>query len=226
MRKTKISIVTVTYNAFDTLEDTILSVLSQTYDNIEFIVVDGDSKDGTVDLLKKYSKDIIWISEKDDGIYDAMNKGRIIASGDFLLFLGSDDILHSDNVIEHVVDFINDNNHVYYGDVIFKGSDIRYWGEFNKWKLGVGNISHQAIFYPKIIYKVNKYDDRYKIYADHAYNLFLLEIGVKFKYMPIIITDYAMDGVSATTKDFPFERQGGASPGGNTNAVTRTALLF
>lgn len=206
MKRIKISVVTVTFNARKTLEFTIKSVLSQTYDNMEYIVVDGNSSDGTVELLINYSNKLKWISEPDKGVYDAMNKARQIASGDYLFFLGADDVFHNNTVVEDLVNEIHSVDDVYYGNVIFKGPDKIYWGKFNKWKWGCGNISHQAIFYPRHVYKNISYDIKYKVFADYVYNLSLLENKTKFNYIPLIITDYATDGFSATTRDLAFEK--------------------
>ncbi|HEX3386494.1 MAG TPA: glycosyltransferase, partial [Mucilaginibacter sp.] len=92
INRPKVSIVTVVFNAADSLELTILSVINQSYPNTEFIIIDGGSTDGTVDLIKKYDKKInYWISEKDSGIYDAMNKALDVVSGDWVYFLGAGD---------------------------------------------------------------------------------------------------------------------------------------
>lgn len=107
----KVTIVTVVYNRKDTIEQTIWSVISQTYKNIEFIIIDGGSNDGTVDIIKKYSDKIdYWISEKDTGIYNAMNKGILRATGDYIQFLNADDSLVDETIIETVVAKIENNN--------------------------------------------------------------------------------------------------------------------
>lgn len=101
MENLKISIITVSYNAAKTIEQTIQSVVNQTYDNIEYIIIDGGSTDGTVDIIKKYEDKIAyWVSEPDKGIYDAMNKGILKASGEYIYFLGADDWLYNESVME------------------------------------------------------------------------------------------------------------------------------
>lgn len=206
MKNIKVSVVTVTYNASKTLEVTIKSVLSQSYNNIEFIVVDGESSDGTIDILSKYSEKIVWTSEKDEGVYDAMNKGKRLATGDYLIFLGADDTFHSCDTIQKFVDSIDNSSFIYYGNVIYKETGTIYWGKFTKWKWGIGNISHQALFYPKHIYKKYDYNIHYKLYADYAYNLRLLADGFFFSYMSILISDYALGGLSSTRNDRNFEK--------------------
>lgn len=89
-----ITVITVSYNAVSSIEDTIKSVINQSYKNIEFIIIDGQSTDGTVDIIKKYEKQIAyWTSEPDNGVYDAMNKGIDKSTGEWIIFLGADDIL-------------------------------------------------------------------------------------------------------------------------------------
>lgn len=203
----KISIITATYNSGKTLENTIYSIRKQTYKNIEYIVIDGKSVDNTIDILKS-NLDIVsnYISESDKGVYDALNKGLELASGDFLLVLGSDDILYSDTVIESIASKLSNDNYIYYGNVLWKGTNHIHWGKFHKLKWAWSNISHQAIFYPKSVYKQYKYDLRYKLYADYAYNLKLLQEKNKFVYIDEIIALYAMDGVSASLKDEEFDK--------------------
>ena len=100
----KISVITVCFNAVSTIEKTICSVLNQSWSDLEYIIIDGGSKDGTVDILKKYSSRLsYYISEPDKGIYDAMNKGVKKASGDYVLFLGADDLLFDNEVLSVIV---------------------------------------------------------------------------------------------------------------------------
>ena len=111
-KKNIISIVTVTYNSVHNIEETILSVINQTYQNIEYIIIDGGSVDGTMNIVKKYKNSIDYIvSEKDNGIYDAMNKGIQIASGKWINFLNSGDTFYNKKVIENI-SFKNYENHV------------------------------------------------------------------------------------------------------------------
>ena len=131
-KKIKYSIITVTYNAASTLEETILSVIKQRNINYEYIIIDGGSKDSTIDIIKKYQDRIYyWISEKDKGIYDAMNKGLKIASGDFVIFLGADDHFLSYNTLEMTSKYINNIDEVYYGTVFRSKRNDLYYGKFN-----------------------------------------------------------------------------------------------
>lgn len=118
----KISIITVTYNASTTLEATMLSVFNQTYSCVEYIIIDGGSTDDTINIIGKYANKLsYWVSEPDKGIYDAMNKALKIATGDFLIFMGADDLFYTNDVIQNVVSQISNRDAVYYGSVLFKG---------------------------------------------------------------------------------------------------------
>ena len=108
IKKPLISIITVIYNDGKKLEETILSILSQTYDNLEFIIIDGSSTDETIDIIKKYEDKIdYWISEKDSGIFDAMNKGILAAKGDYINFMNAGDFFIRKSLVKEVVDILN-----------------------------------------------------------------------------------------------------------------------
>jgi glycosyltransferase involved in cell wall biosynthesis len=201
--KPLISVLTVVYNAAETLEKTINSVLEQTYRPIEYIVVDGNSTDHTLDILKKYSKKITWRSEPDEGIFDAVNKGLTLANGDFLIILGADDVFYSPSTIADFVSEVVVKNQVYYGKAVIKSTGAVSGGQFSAWKLALGCICHQVIFYPKIIYQKYKYNIKYKLNADYDYNL-RLWAKYKFHYINQIISIYNDSGRSSTQKDNLF----------------------
>lgn len=206
MKQPKITIGTVCYNAERVIENLIKSVLSQTYDNIEFVIVDGASKDGTLDVINRYKDKIdTMVSEPDKGIYDAMNKLLTYATGDYLIFMGADDVFYNNDVIANMASKMKEKDSVYYGSVIFKGIGTKHWGKFNKVKWATTNVCHQAIFYPRSVYSTHTYDVRYKIYADYAYNLQLLKENVKFEYVDIITVLYNMTGASAKNNDAFFK---------------------
>lgn len=205
MIQPKITIGTVCYNAANCIENLIKSVMAQTYSNIEFVVMDGASKDGTLDILSKYKSNIdILVSEPDNGIYDAMNKLLKKATGDYLIFMGADDVFYDNEVISKMVSRMENPNSVYYGSVIFKGLGTKHWGKFNKVKWATTNVCHQAIFYPKNIYTTHSYQIRYKIYADYAYNLNLIKEKVNFIYVDVITVLYDVTGFSSRNADRCF----------------------
>ena len=201
MRHIKISVVVVTYNCGPIIKNVIDSFAAQSYPNKELIVIDGGSKSDTLEFLIHY-KELFscFISEPDNGVYDAMNKGLGLASGDFLIFMGADDHFISNDVLEEVVKHIVDDNHIYYGDVYRNLRNDLYRGKFNKYLLACENICHQAIFYPKSVYKNNRYDLNYPIHADYIYNIRLWNI-VTFEYIPICVSYFNCKGLSGSGND-------------------------
>lgn len=205
MEKNKFTIVTVCYNVEEEIEETMESVLKQSYENYEYIIIDGKSKDNTLDkivkLQKKYFKrEIRYISEKDSGIYDAMNKGIDMASSQWIIFMNAGDSFFSNEVLEKVNQKLTEENDVVYGDII--ASDKRLGKKIRKPKnlesLKDGMIfCHQAVFLKTSIMKKYKFDTNYKIAAD--YNLFyhLYKLGYKFNYLSEIIAIYDLDGISS-----------------------------
>ena len=204
----KITVVTVTYNAADTLENTILSVTNQSYHNLEFIIIDGESTDGTVEIIRKYQHRIAyWTSEKDNGIYDAMNKGIKAGTGDWIIFLGADDVFYNDEVLSKI--FINNNGDgidFIYGDVILKSKGKVYGGNRNYDQLIESNINHQSVFYNKTIFdKMGLFNLKYPILADFELNLHIFrEPSLIKKYIPQVITIYNDKGLSNDVIDGNF----------------------
>jgi len=198
-----ITIVTVCYNSARTIEETIQSVLNQTYSNIEYVIIDGGSKDNTVSILEKYSNQLGYlVSEPDKGIYDAMNKALKVANGEWLYFLGSDDVLINENIIMEMVSTFDDKSTIYFGNVIFKSENTVYNFNLSKWTLCYRNISHQSLFYTRESYKKHNYDTSFIIFADHIYNILLY--GSKkynFKHIDKVIALYNDAGASSNTYD-------------------------
>lgn len=165
-----ITVITVVYNGDKYLEETILSVINQTYPNVEYIIIDGGSTDGTLDIIKKYEDYIdYWVSEKDKGIYDAMNKGIDVAMGDYCLFLGADDSL-SDGILEQIFTNLSKKYLLIYGNIKYNnGRLVRSKFSFKTYLHNT--IHHQAAFYNKKLFNVFRYDLKYKIAADYEMNL-------------------------------------------------------
>lgn len=206
MPNPKISIATVTFNCRDVIEESLLSIVNQTYHNREYIIIDGGSTDGTLELLNQYKDRIdILVSEPDRGIYDAMNKALRRATGDFLIFMGADDHFMSWHTLERVAPKLEDQHHVYYGNVYFEGYNLIHKGKFNKVKRAIFNYCHQSIFYPKAAYKSYGYDLKYPLYADDEYN-FRVSEKFPFTYIGNTVSFYAQGGASATREDANWER--------------------
>jgi glycosyltransferase involved in cell wall biosynthesis len=205
-KKPLVTIVTAVLNGQGTLERTIKSVIAQTCPDIEYIIVDGGSDDGTIDLLLKYDEHIdYWFSEPDKGIYDALNKGIALATGEWVYFIGADDALVNNEVIASVFTEKYQSRLVY-GNVIHGNLDKKYGGEFTKKRLYFENICHQSIFYRRDIFELmGTFDTKYKLLADWAFNMraFSME-DINPLYLDIVIADYSLAGVSATMIDQAF----------------------
>lgn len=202
-----ISVITVVFNGVKDLAATIQSVTNQHYDNVEYLVIDGGSTDGTLDVIRLHDGEIgYWLSEPDSGVYDAMNKAIDKASGDWLLFLGAGDLLL--NCLHKVAPLLCDPFTVYYGDVYMPGKHRLYDGRFSPHKLSRINIPHQATFYPKALFDEYRFDLRYPILADYDLNIRAF-CGNKFLYcyIRILIAIYEdRDGLSSCTQDAAFNR--------------------
>lgn len=199
-----ISIITVCYNAEKTIEATMLSVLNQTYKNIEYMIIDGKSRDNTVKVILKYQNNLgYFISEPDTGIYDAMNKALDVVTGDWVYFLGAGDIML--NVLDKVVTRLVNPNTVYYGDVYRNDLLKVFNGYFSPFQFSRDSICHQAIFYPAKAIKKYKFNTKYKVQADHHLNMLIYGDKIyNFKYFSIVICAYDGTGFSATTIDYEF----------------------
>ncbi len=192
-----VSIVTVTLNACEALEDTINSVIHQKYSGIQFIVIDGGSTDGTIDIIKRYSNHIdYWVSEPDEGIYDAMNKGIKKASGKWLYFLNSGDTL-CNNVLLNIEECLDDDGiDVLYGDVYVvdgERKERRFALPLERLFWGI-SFCHQAAFIRNS--DRIKYDTDYRIAADYKLIFEKYLNGEKLRYIPYPIANYSLDGIS------------------------------
>ena len=205
-----ISIITVTYNSASTVRYTFDSILSQTYHDIDYIVVDGGSQDGTVDIIKEYEKRfdgrMRWISEKDNGIYDAMNKGILMAKGGLIGILNSDDFFTSDDVLYTVAENLTEDLDAVYGDIHFVQPDnlnkcVRYYSSrnFRPWAVRFGYMpAHPSFYIRRCIYeRYGLYSLEYKIAADFD---MIVRLFCKYKIRAKYIE-----------KDFVTMRTGGIS---------------
>ena len=169
----KLTVITVVYNNVIDIERTLLSVINQTYANIEYLVVDGKSTDGTLEVLKRYEARIAkLVSEPDKGIYDAMNKALKLASGDYVLFMNSGDEIYAENTVAKVFECAPDAD-IYYGETEMVNSQRQSLGQrrhkapkqftWRGFKYGM-SISHQAIYVRRTL--TDLYDPRYHLSAD------------------------------------------------------------
>lgn len=206
----KVSLITVTYNSDKTLRDTINSVLAQTYKDFEYILVDGLSKDKTVDIIREYEPQFAgrmkWISEKDSGLYDAMNKGIRMATGDVVGILNSDDFFTSNDVIEKVVAGFTQDTDAVYGDIHFVNPDnlqrcVRYYSSkiFKRSLMKMGFIPAHPSFYcrKECFEKFGYYKTDYKIAADFDLLLrFIYVHQIRIKYLPVDMVTMRLGGAS------------------------------
>lgn len=216
----KISIVTVCYNACKVIEDTIRSVLIQTYPDIEYIIVDGGSTDGTMDIVRRYEPDecVRVFSEPDNGIYDAMNKGSRLANGDYIQFLNAGDTLEDETVIERVAGRIRElHADVVYGDIVYcypdESKSTRVYGQFcsSRFYYLLGDcINHQAIFASRECFRKHQFDLSYRICADREWMIRLKKDGYRFKALNMVICEYSLDENSASIRneDIYYEEAG------------------
>ena len=213
----KISIITVCKNAVDSIEDTLLSLYGQTYNNIEHIVIDGASTDGTLEILNKYQDKIAYfVSESDSGIYNAMNKGIKAATGDFLYFLNATDSLYDETVFETIVKEFEQHKNlkILWGKVQFteekKDTSVLLYDDINfKSDFAYKNPCHQVIFYKNDIFKkYGGYDEEFPIYADYDFNLRMLAINnLECKYIPKFLARFELGGISTATDEINMEIQ-------------------
>ncbi|MEH1983298.1 MAG: glycosyltransferase family 2 protein [Nostoc sp.] len=200
--QTLVSIITVTYNAEKFIEKTIQSVLNQTYHDYEYIIIDGGSIDETLNIIQKYQSKIThWISEPDKGIYDAMNKGIALSSGDIIGLLNAGDTYLPNALSLLVKQFVpSDNLSIYYGDIYLGYTDanitIKSLASIDRLKYSM-TICHQAIFITKHTYlNQGLYNPNYKYASDYAYVLSLLLLGAEFHYLDGVVAYYQTGGVS------------------------------
>ena len=204
----KISVITVCYNSIKTLENTIQSVKNQTYKDIEYIIVDGGSTDGTLDIITKYS-DIVdkWISGNDNGLYDAMNKGIELSTAEYIGILNSDDTFYCNNTIENIADFLSFNmvdacignieQHNEYGRVIRKYNSKKWTPD----RLKIGFMPpHPSIFFRRDLFKkFGYYSLEFKIGADYELiTRYFLKNQISWKYSGITTTSMLLGGLSTS----------------------------
>ncbi|QTH16996.1 glycosyltransferase [Pseudomonas corrugata] len=206
----KISIITVCYNSAETIRDTIESVLSQRYFNIEYIVVDGSSKDGTLNIISEYEERIARvISEPDKGIYDAMNKGIKAATGDYIGILNSDDVFAGENVIQEMVTHLQSNPDAQasYADLVFvqrKQMDVvtrKYSSaNFSPWKVRFGFMIPHPTFYARreLFERYGDYKLGYRVSADFELMARFFSKNVKMVRHAAVMVKMREGGISTT----------------------------
>lgn len=197
----KFSVITVTYNCRDTLERAMSSVLEQKYEGIEYIVIDGASSDGTLDIIDKYTDKLAYfISEPDDGIYDAMNKGVQHATGDVICFLNSDDYYLESNALSKVATAFEESA----ADIVAARADFGYGLSANVTESLLSKLKfqmifiHQALFVKKHLFdKIGEFDSSLKYAADYKWMLQVYNDGYKIYGLDDVVVFYSRDGRSS-----------------------------
>ena len=200
------SIITVTYNAGKVLEDTIQSVISQTYRNVEYIIVDGNSKDNTQEIIGKYSKHISkMVSEPDKGLYDAMNKGIRMATGDYLCFLNAGDKFHEKETLQQIAETLKDKDlpDVIYGEtaIVDEGGNFLHmrrlstperlnWKSFKQGML----VCHQAFLAKRELALKYPYDMQYRFSADFDWCIRIMKEANCLHNTRLTLIDYLNEG--------------------------------
>lgn len=206
----KFSIITINYNNKEGLAQTIESVICQTYKDYEYIIIDGGSKDGSTDIIKKYHEHIsYWVSEKDNGVYHAMNKGVDVAKGEYCIFMNSGDCFFSPDILNFVANYQED---IICGKVL-KGNNPNPQGHNNDSislvDLMRGSLPHQAMFIKRGLLVEHPYDEKYKILSDWKFCIETIVYGnCSFRNMSIIVANYDTTGISTNSNGLlPKERE-------------------
>lgn len=200
------SIITINYNNKEGLRKTIESVINQTYKDFEYIIIDGSSTDGSVDIIHHYSNNInYWVSEKDNGIYHAMNKGTKQAQGEYCLFMNSGDCFYDNNVLKIVAE--QDCKEDIYVGKVFSQKDGQIISpppsrEISFYHLYSGAIPHQGAFIKTRLLRKYPYDETLKISSDWKFFLQTIIIdNCTFKYIDSFITKYDLEGISSSNPE-------------------------
>lgn len=206
--KPLVSIITVSLNAEKSIESTVNSVVSQSYDYIEYIVIDGGSTDGTLSILYRHDCDInYWVSQEDKGIYDAMNKGVASCHGDWILFLGADDVLAGEDVVSTAVGELNvyRNFHGEYPTLLY-GNVLYDNGVFFKSRVSVllllhNTVHHQAAIYRADLFKEFTYDTSHRAISDYELNLLIYNKKLPTLYLDKVVCRCSHGGASSNLKN-------------------------
>ena len=201
-----VTVVIVTLNAAATLRVSLESVLNLACGDVELVIVDGGSTDGTLEIISEYESRIgRWISEPDRGLYDAMNKAVRLGRGQWYFFLGADD--HVEEGFCAMLGSLKDPETIYYCNVWMPRRGIRYDGRFSALSLALRNICHQGLFYPSRVWQSHAYDLRYPVNADYALNLSCFaDPQFRFEYVDQTVAVFNDEtGVSQSRSDPAFD---------------------
>ena len=201
----KVSIITVTYNAEKTIENSIKAVISQTYNDIEYLIIDGGSTDRTVSIIEKYKDKIAYfVSETDNGVYNAMNKGITASTGEILYFINANDYIFDENVIKETVEaFKKTKVDMIFGNMSFiddEGTEKerKSYATADMFFLTQECICHQGIFYRRKVFDIcGLYNENYHLMADHDLNMkIIMNKKLKVGYFDRVVSKFTLGGLS------------------------------
>ena len=200
----KVSVIIATYNAAGDLQNCLDSFPLQVCDRMEIVIADGASQDGTLEIIRRNSSKISqWISEPDQGVYDAMNKALQVITGSWVYFLGADDLLLPDFVL--MLDALQDRSTIYYGNVLLRGK--QYLGLMSPYYQAKTGICHQAMIYPRSVFMKYTFDLKYQISADHHLNMKChADPAYSFRYLDLTIARFNHTGLSSLREDQLFKK--------------------
>lgn len=203
MNRPFLSIITINYNDLEGLKETVRSVLDQSFSDREYIIIDGNSNDGSKEFIKENEQHFsFWVSEPDTGIYNAMNKGVSEAKGRYLLFLNSGDSLTSPQILQQFIEHDKFKGDVIYGDYIFENGGKQYPDELTPFYFMRTSLPHQSTLFAKDVFdEMGGYDERYKIASDRAFYLkcFLSE-RYEFQHVPVALSTFDLSGLSNSSE--------------------------
>jgi glycosyltransferase involved in cell wall biosynthesis len=195
----KISIITINYNNYKGLVETANSVVNQTFNHIEYIIIDGASSDGSKEFINSISDYVdYWVSEPDTGIYNAMNKGIKHANGEYLIFLNSGDYFHSETTLDEVFNKEIESD-ILYGNMLNLDNNklLKFSKELTLKNLLKSTLGHQSMLFKKSVFLNKNYNEDYKIISDWILNVELFLEGYKFEYIDITISVFEGGGASS-----------------------------
>jgi len=209
----KISVITVNYNDKNGLTQTIESLFRQTWQDFEYIVIDGGSKDGSKEVIERYNEKIThWVSEPDKGIYNAMNKGIRAATGDYLFFLNAGDYLYEDTTLEKVQKQIDGTKDYYYGNVIFKEPEkettINYPDKLSFHFFTYNCVCHQTSFLRRTLFDdYFYYNEDLKIVSDWEFLIYTIcQKNISYQHLDVIVSYYDFGGISSRPESEPQKK--------------------
>jgi glycosyltransferase involved in cell wall biosynthesis len=207
----KISIITVVYNADKYIQQTLESILKQTYKCFELIIIDGGSTDNTLNIINSYNNDdITVISEKDKGIYDAMNKGTRLAKYEWVFFLNAGDVFASNETLSNIFNKYSGNSSILFGNTFLKSDnlEINYPNKINKLWFFNDTICHQSIFFKRQLFnEIGAFNLNYKIIADRDFLIRAINAKHRFEHVNEIVSIYDQEGFSAKNQNLYIQEQ-------------------